>query len=194
MRGLPGLFVILWSASVVQAQAPAAQAPATQDRTTQTAPSKAAAQTPKVNPAKINPAKEADIRSLVELTGAKESSAQLLQLSLGQIRASLDQSLPPGEKSKKFADAFMQKFQQHFSLDVLMDRIVPIYDKYLTEEDVKGLLKFYGSPLGQWLLKVQPQIGKEAQAIGFEMAQTVGKEVLNELKTEYPEFVPSEKP
>jgi hypothetical protein len=77
---------------------------------------------------------------------------------------------------------------------VLMDRIVPIYDKYLTEEDVKGLLKFYGSPLGQRLLKVQPQVAKEAQAIGFEMAQTVGKEVLNELKTEYPEFVPSEKP
>jgi hypothetical protein len=176
------------------AQAPAVQNLAPQHPTTPTAPPKAAAQASKVDAAKINPTKEADIRSLVELTGARESSAQLLQLSLGQIRASLDQSLPPGEKSKKFAEAFMQKFQERFSLDVLMERIVPIYDKYLTEEDVKGLLKFYGSPVGQRMLKVQPQIGKEAQAIGFEMAQTVGKDVLNELKAEYPELVPSEKP
>jgi hypothetical protein len=138
--------------------------------------------------------KEADIRSLVEMTGGKQLTAQLLQASLDQMRASLAQSLPPGEKSKKFSDAFIQKFQERFSLDVLMERLVPIYGKYLTAEDVKGLLKFYGSPLGQRMLQVQPQIAKEMQTIGFEMAKSVSTEVLNELKAEYPEFLRTPKP
>lgn len=187
MKRLSSMLAILFAATTACAQVSVPQRPAQSAQPQAASPAKGSA-------AKIDPVKEADIRSLVELTGAKEMSTQLLQGSLAQFRASLEHSLPPGEKSKKFADAFMQKFQERFSLDVLMNRVVPIYDKYLTAEDVKGLLKFYGSPLGQRMLKVQPQIGKEAQAIGLEMAQTVGREVLNDLRAEYPEFVPAEKP
>ena len=186
------LFVVVLNSGSVQAQAPARETGALQKApTVQTPaePSKAGSQAPK-----RNAEKEAEIRSLVEMTGGKQLTAQLLQASLEQMRAFLAASLPPGEKSKTFTDLFIQKFQERFSLDALLDRLVPVYDRYLTAEDVKGLLKFYGSPLGQRMLKVQPQIGRETQTIGFEMTKTVSNQVLNELKAEYPEFLRTEKP
>jgi len=38
-----------------------------------------------------------------------------------------------------------------------------IYDKHYTDEEIKGLLQFYGSPLGQKAAAEMPKISKEIQ-------------------------------
>jgi hypothetical protein len=57
------------------------------------------------------------------------------------------------------------------------ERLVPIYDQYLTHEDIKGLVAFYESPLGAKLLSVMPQMSQESmlagQTWGREFAETV---------------------
>lgn len=61
--------------------------------------------------------------------------------------------------------------------DFVAERLVPIYDQYLTHEDIKGLIAFYESPLGAKLLSVMPQMSQESmragQAWGKEFAETV---------------------
>jgi len=48
----------------------------------------------------------------------------------------------------------------------LTDKLVPIYQRHFTEQDVRGLLKFYRSPLGRKLLLEQPSIMTEVMQVG----------------------------
>lgn len=50
---------------------------------------------------KIDPAKEADIRRLLDVTGAKAMASQNMAMMEGTIRPLLTNSLPPGEYRDK---------------------------------------------------------------------------------------------
>jgi uncharacterized protein len=137
----------------------------------------------------IDPSKEANIRQLMELTGAKSLGDQLMKAGMDQFRASVTEAQPDNPRAKQFVEAFVSHFQKHFDPNTLNDKVIPIYDKYLTDEDVKGLLQYYGSPLGQRMLKALPEVAREAQVTGLALGQKAAQETLEDLKTDYPEFV-----
>jgi uncharacterized protein len=140
---------------------------------------------------KVAPSKEASIRQLMDLTGAKSLGAQMMQAGMEQFRASVTESEPNNPRARQFIDAFVASFQKHFDADALTEKIIPIYDKYLSEEEVNGLLQYYKSPLGRRMLKALPEIARESQQTGFSLGQKATQETLEELKAEYPDFVSS---
>jgi hypothetical protein len=137
----------------------------------------------------IDPAKQADIRKLMDLTGATSLGEQLMRAGMEQFRASVLDSQPDNPRAKQFVDAFVAGFQKHFDAKSLSETEIPIYDKYLTAEDIKGLLEYYSSPLGRRMLKVLPEIAQESQAAGFSLGQKAAQQTMEDLKAEYPEFV-----
>lgn len=141
----------------------------------------------------IDSQKEAQIRELMEVTGAKDLGQQLLKAGLEQFRSSVEETQPNNPRAKQFMDAFTTKFQKHFDPKSLNDQLIPIYDKYLTAEDLRGLLEYYRSPLGQRMLKALPELSRESQATGFALGQKAAQETMEELKAEFPDFVPGEK-
>lgn len=160
-----------------------------QEKTTAPKP-RAQAQSPSTGTSpKIDGSKEASIRQLMELTGTKSLGAQMMQTGMEQFRANVTESQPDNPRAKQFIDAFVASFQKHFDPDSLTERIIPIYDKYLSEEDVNGLLQYYRSPLGQRMLKVLPEIARESQQAGFSLGQKAAQETLEDLKADYPDFV-----
>jgi hypothetical protein len=142
---------------------------------------------------KIDPQKEASIRELMNATGAKDLGKQLVQAGMEQFRSSVEDSQPNNPRAKQFVDAFVSKFQKHFDPNSLTETIIPIYDKYFTSEDLNGLLAYYRSPLGQRMLKVLPEVTRESQAAGFALGQKAAQEAMEELKADFPEFVPGAK-
>jgi len=142
---------------------------------------------------KIDPQKEASIRELMNATGAKDLGKQLVQAGMEQFRSSVEDSQPNNPRAKQFVDAFVSKFQRHFDPNSLTETIIPIYDKYFTSEDLNGLLAYYRSPLGQRMLKVLPEVTRESQAAGFALGQKAAQEAMEELKADFPEFVPGAK-
>jgi uncharacterized protein len=136
----------------------------------------------------IDPQKEARIRELMEVTGAKNLGQQLIEAGMEQFRGSVQDSQPNNPRAKQFADAFVARFQKHFDPDSLTERVIPIYDKYLTTDDLKGLLDYYHSPLGQRMLKALPEVTRESQATGFALGQKAAQETMEELKADFPEF------
>lgn len=136
----------------------------------------------------VDPQKVARIRELMELTGAKNLGQELIQAGMEQFRSSVQDSQPDNPRAKQFVDAFVARFQKHFDSNSLNDRIIPIYDKYLTDDDLKGLIAYYHSPLGQRMLKSLPELTRESQAAGFAMGQKAAQETMDELKAEFPEF------
>jgi hypothetical protein len=136
----------------------------------------------------IDPKKEARIRELMEVTGAKNLGQQLIEAGMEQFRSTVQDAQPNNPRAKQFVDAFVARFQKHFDPDSLTERVIPIYDKYLTADDLQGLLDYYHSPLGQRMLKALPEVTRESQAAGFALGQKAAQETMEELKADFPEF------
>ena len=57
-----------------------------------------------------------------------------------------------------------------------------IYDKHFTDDEIKGLLQFYGSPLGQKVAGEMPKINRETQAAVRSAGGKAAREALAEVK------------
>ena len=189
MRPLLVACALLFGALVVLAHSPAVRVIA-QEKSPP--PAKPAPQAPRkaAPPASgsVSSQKEARIRELMDVTGTKNLGQQLIEAGMEQFRSSVLDSQPDNPRAKQFVEAFLIRFQKHFDPDSLNDKVIPIYDKYLTTEDLQGLLDYYHSPLGQRMLKVLPEVTRESQAAGFALGQKAAQETMEELKTDFPEF------
>ena len=188
MRQLLVGCALLSGALVVLAHSPSLAVSA-QDRPATAKPSsQGKAKSTEASSGAIDPQKVARIRELMELTGAKNLGQELIDAGMEQFRSTVQDSQPDNPRAKQFVDAFVARFQKHFDTNSLTDRIIPIYDKYLTDEDLKGLIDYYHSPLGQRMLKSLPELTRESQAAGFAMGQKAAQETMEELKGDFPEF------
>jgi hypothetical protein len=135
----------------------------------------------KQSPAKsIDPQKDADIRSLLELVGARDMIQEAANNSTEQYRQRLISLAPNDDKAQESISAYLAVFQKKFDADVLADQLVIIYDKHYTDEEIKGLLQFYGSPLGQKVATEMPKISKEIQLADRTLSAQAAKEAWQE--------------
>lgn len=137
---------------------------------------------------KVDPSEEADIRSLIELIGANDAIEDATTNAIEQFRVNLVEALPDSDRARKFENAFLEKYKARFNADQVMDQLVLIYDKHFGEDDIKGMLQFYGTPLGQKLAQEMPMVTRETQAATGQLSRKVAREVLQELGSEYPDF------
>jgi hypothetical protein len=136
----------------------------------------------------IDPAKEADIRSLMELVGARDLVQDGANNAIEQSREKLLASVPNNDNGQAFVNAFAASYQKKFDVDQVTDQLVAIYDQHFTDDEIKGLLQFYGSPLGQKVATEMPKIGRETQAAVRAASAKAAKESLAEVKQQNPEI------
>jgi uncharacterized protein len=65
---------------------------------------------------------------------------------------------------------------------------IDLYDKYFTNEEIKGLIQFYESPVGRKAIEVLPAITQESMKHGMEVGSVVGQKALDRLVREFPEL------
>jgi hypothetical protein len=135
----------------------------------------------------IDPVKEADIRSLMELVGTRDMVQDGANNAIEQSREKLLATVPNNEKGQAFVNAFSAGYQKKFDADQVTEQLVGIYDKHFTEDEIKGLLQFYGSPLGQKVAAEMPKIGRETQAAVRAASGKAAREALAEVKQQNPE-------
>jgi hypothetical protein len=156
---------------------PTAVQAAAQDATSQTA----TAASPQ-----IDPAKNADIRSLIELVGARDQIEDSIASSAEQYREKLLSTVPNNERGQAFVNSVVTEYQRKFNLDEVVDQLVTIYDKHYTDDEIKGLLQFYGTPFGQKVAAEQSKISREAQETTRGTAYKTIHEALQQAKQENP--------
>jgi hypothetical protein len=137
---------------------------------------------------KVDPAKEAGIRRLMDLAGAKTLASQMMEAMGKNIKPLMTNALPAGEYREKLIDLFFAKFQSKAEIQKLLDLIVPVYDKYLSDEEIKGLIQFYQTPLGQKTLRVMPQLMAESQEEGRKWGEGLGRQSMLDVLSEHPEL------
>ncbi|HTP68377.1 MAG TPA: DUF2059 domain-containing protein [Dongiaceae bacterium] len=134
----------------------------------------------------IDPTKDADIRSLLELVGARDQVQDSVKQIAEQYREKLLATVPNNEKGQTFVNTAINEYEKRYGVDRVTEQLVTLYDKHYTGEEIKGLLQFYGSPLGQKVASENPKIFREIQEATRTEATKAVKDALQEAKQEYP--------
>lgn len=122
----------------------------------------------------ISPEKRKEVEKMLELTGMEKLMTQMK----GQMIAAFQKELPDG--TQDFWDRIKKKMDMH----ELIEKIIPVYDKYYTLEDLKAINAFYESSAGKKILATLPQVMQESMKIGQEWGERIGKQVVNEAEAE----------
>ncbi len=185
------IFGVLWLGPLAFGQNAAAPKPA-KVKTAPTAVQSAApanSQDQATKPAaKVAPEKEAAIRKLFEIQGTRKSMEQVFAAMSENMKPTLSKMLPPGEYQDKLIPLFFEKFQSKLKTDDLLDLMIPIYDKYLSKEDIDGLAQFYQTPLGKKMNSVLPQLMVESQTAAMNLGQELGRRAMLEVLAEHPDL------
>lgn len=127
--------------------------------------------------------KTQDINRLMNITGgiaeqfAAASSQQIFQ-ALKTSRSEIpDRALAVIEKE------LIVLFKERMAAPGLMEKIISIYDKYYTHEEIRELLAFYQSPVGKKALVTMPIVVNESLLAGQISSRTIGPEMKKRVLT-----------
>jgi len=123
-------------------------------------------------PAFAQSPKEKDIRKLLAITNAAQLGGQVMHQVINTFKTQMP-SVPP---------AFWAELSTELNPDELMEKLIPVYDKHLSAQEVKDIIKFYESPSGKKLLAAQPAMVQESTVIGQEWGRAIAEKVMKKLQ------------
>lgn len=134
-------------------------------------------------PTEISADKKAVIAEIITVTKADVQSKEIIEKMFAQMEAmypaiieslvTKQEGISEAEKTKIKTDlieknaAFNKKFNQKFVSainfqDYINEVFYPLYDKFFTVEELKQLLAFYKSPIGQKFNSITPEFSAES--------------------------------
>jgi hypothetical protein len=134
----------------------------------------------------IDPAKDADIHALLELVGARDQLQESVNLTAEQYREKLLSTVADTDGGHAFVNAVITDYEKKFDVDQVTEQLVYVYDKHYSDDEIKGLLQFYGSPLGQKVAAEGPRISREIQESSRAAAAKAVKDALQQARAENP--------
>ena len=152
-------------------------------------PPKAALEASPAAQAKIDPATEADIRQLLQLSGAEQMMLQTMSQMATTMKPVMTNVLPAGEYREKLVELFFAKFLSKDLSSAVLDLSVPLYAKYFSDAEIKELIAFYQTPVGRKLVSVNPQLLSDVQQGALLLGQQLGAECFREVIAENPELM-----
>lgn len=132
-----------------------------------------------------------EIRSLLQVNGLADVGQAIGSAVAQQFTTGLRNSNPtlPARADSVIADFVVDYIRKEADRDQFAEKLVPIYAKYLTSEDVLRLIEFYKTPVGRKLVSVTPAISLESGSLGQQWMQSI----LPDLRTALTERLRSEK-
>lgn len=118
------------------------------------------------------PATEKSVRELMNLTGAGNLGVAVIQ----NMVQNLKKAIPNAPES------FWEEFMKEINPDELVNKVVPIYQKNLSEEDVKAAIKFYKTPAGKRLIEKQPIVVQESMMAGQQWGGEIARRAMEKAK------------
>lgn len=109
---------------------------------------------------------------LVALTDPENVMKTSFLRSMEGTYARMKEKGSPDAMIAEFKEAMENWYNTEIKYDEIKVKIVALYMKEFTEDEINGLLVFYKSPLGQKLQKTQPAILSQSAQIGREYAET----------------------
>ena len=109
---------------------------------------------------------------------ARSQEAEMAQERILQNVASLKQMMP------RVPEKYWTKYRQLITVDELRNRLVYVYDKHFTSEELTELLKFYDSPVGKKMSGEALPILKESMEVAQEFSKRAAQSVMTDFRAE----------
>jgi TonB family protein len=138
--------------------------------------------------ASIDPGFKADILRLMDVSHLKTRQTDAMRVFLVSMRPGLLSTIPATPNREKIVDAYIDKFVELVGADDFTNAVIPLYAKYLTDDDVKAAISFYETPAGQHYLESAQKLTPEAVQIGQRIALEHLPDIIKNLCKEYPEL------
>jgi len=128
----------------------------------------------------LTPAKLADIKQLLALSGSTRITTQLAETLAKKITIALRKKRP--ELSEKALLRVEREVRETVVEKMLgpggaLDRMVPMYASRFSHEEIRQIVDFYKSSVGQKMAQNLPELLREGQKLGVQFAQELGPEI-----------------
>lgn len=117
-------------------------------------------------------AKREKIKTLLELSGSSKLGLQVGKTMIDAFK-------------KNYTDVraeFWEEVAKEINADDLIKLVIPIYEKYYSEEDIDQLINFYKSPIGKKMQEVTPLLTQESMAAGQVWGREIAEKVVAKMK------------
>lgn len=136
------------------------------------------------------PASSDDIRKLFEVMQIRNQMKVVMQQVTQQMRSmqhdqikKQDSNVTDEDMAK--LDAISDEVLKGISAEGLLDDMVPVYQKHLTNLDVNAMVAFYSTPTGQKILREMPAITTE----GMQAMQPRLRQMMEEMQSKIEKMV-----
>jgi uncharacterized protein len=126
--------------------------------------------------AQVTREQETGIRKMMRLTGMIKMIDEMTE----QMVASLKQGAPAGVPEGFWSRAR----EKRMKTEDLVGRMIPVYAKYCSVEDLKAINAFYESPAGQRFVTNLNPMMQENMKIGQAWGQEVSQKMIDDLQAE----------
>jgi uncharacterized protein len=125
----------------------------------------------------LTPEKRADIETLLQMTGALSVGKQMAVTVTAQLAQTIRKARP--DIPKKPIDVLPEEVGAVFEANIasLKEATIPLYSKYFTGAEIKQMLQFYATELGQKAIKVMPALMQESMTLGRQWAESLGPQI-----------------
>lgn len=125
--------------------------------------------------AQDNASYTAALNKLMDVSGTRQSFKTIVPQMLKMFKS--QQSAIPEEFWTEM-DSELNKMNG----DDLVTMMLPVYQKHMTEADLKGIIAFYESPVGRKYAEKTPLITQESMAAGQEWGKKIGERIISKMK------------
>lgn len=115
---------------------------------------------------------EEQVRQLMEVVGVGKMLSQMNSQAVTVMQQSLP-CIPP---------SYWQGYMDSNGTQQFIGRLVPIYQRHFSADEIDGMLKFYRSPLGQKVITEMPTTMGEANQAGLQWSKERSDQMIAELK------------
>ena len=92
------------------------------------------------------------------------------------------------QNNPQISSEYWDNSLKHVDYNELVQKLVPVYSKHFTEQEIVDLLKFYNTSTGKKMIEKTPTILEESMEIGrkwgIELAQKIEEEISVSTKSE----------
>jgi len=130
-----------------------------------------------------NPATKEQIQKLFDVMQIREQSHRMMDSVEKQMQAMSTQTIKtryPQITAAELARAnrITEESLRQVPMDAILDGMIPIYQKHLSQADVDAMIVFYSSPTGKKLMQEMPAITQEAMTMSYQHMQKQIDDVL----------------
>ena len=115
--------------------------------------------------------KDVKIAELLETMGSTQAMKTSFEYMINYYK----------QNNPQISSEYWDNASKHVDYDELVQKLIPVYSKHFTEQEIVDLLNFYNTSTGKKMIDKMPVILQESMEIGrkwgIELAQKIEKEI-----------------